>query len=281
MSARDDNYGSVGAVSGVQNPIRLARAVLGHSLIPNPFGRIPPLLLVSTGAREFAEANSIVTVPPEQLIASEAYTQWKKWKKRLETPEKGLSDIPNDPESENMRDIQDTVGAVSLHPADGFAAGVSSGGLLLKCPGRIGEAGVFGAGCWSNQTQVSAAFEGMACSVSGAGEYIVREQLARKIGDAYRAYGHNDPHAMLHRVLLDFWRVSHGRGETAPAVGVILLTSDREGYVRLWCAFTTASMAVGYVSSLDDKPKTAIFRHPNPKEDGKAQIYITSISLSK
>lgn len=95
------------------------------------------------------------------------------------------------------------------------------------------------------------------------------------------------------------------RREETPSVGVILFTAEdnNEGgipavfrvvvfsrltlflaviIVRLWCAFTTASMAIGYASSEKPKPKAVILRHPNPNahgSGGKAQIYVTSLSI--
>ena len=74
---------------------------------------------------------------------------------------------------------------------------------------------------------------------------------------------------------------------------------DRPHAVRLWCAFTTASMAVGYACTRNHKPKVrpcvyvhcetsldgiqaTIFRHPNPHQvraDGRPKTFITSVSL--
>ena len=64
------------------------------------------------------------------------------------------------------------------------------------------QAGIFGAGCWAQHYSNSSA--GMACSVSGTGEEIVRANLARSIGEAYDSS--TDPHELLHRTLVEqFW----------------------------------------------------------------------------
>ncbi|KAH9485134.1 Threonine aspartase 1 [Psilocybe cubensis] len=185
MGARDASFGSVGAVSGVRNPIRLARSILEHARVPDKLGRVPPLTLTSSGAYKFAASRGIDVVPPETLKTAGAEAQWGKWKARLAEQEAGVG----------LGDIQDTVGAVAYNSEEGMAAGVSSGGLLLKWPGRVGEAAIFGAGCWANRI--------MACSVSGTGEDIIREHIARKISEMYNEEA--DPHKVLDTVLRDFW----------------------------------------------------------------------------
>lgn len=200
MDGRSSDFGSVGAVSGIKNPIKLARSILDYSGKPDPLGRIPPMTLTSEGARSFAY-NRIETVSSGSLISPRAREEWKKWKDRLE------SSVKHGKRPDSM---QDTVGAVAYHHAHGMAAGVSrySGGILLKYPGRIGEAGVFGAGCWA-QRFVKPVIE-IACSVSGAGEYIVRTMLARVVGESINACISRgldvDPHEILRCVLVEkFW----------------------------------------------------------------------------
>lgn len=62
-------------------------------------------------------------------------------------------------------DLNDTVGAVVLDANGNFVAGVSSGGISLKVPGRIGDTPVFGAGCWAQNRRDGKA--GFACSATG------------------------------------------------------------------------------------------------------------------
>lgn len=118
----------------MKNPIRLARRILEHSRTPDSLGRIPPLTLVSTGAHAFARSAGLDLVPPESLIAPRAQKQWGVWKARLDAP------LDASMEEGTQNAFQDTVGAVAFVGASGeLASGVSSGGILLKYPGRIGE----------------------------------------------------------------------------------------------------------------------------------------------
>lgn len=107
-------------------------------------------MLVSQGAHAFAVSNGVPTCDAGTLVAPHCISEWEHWKKVLadsspSVPQQGVgAEAP----------VQDTVGAVSWDSIGKLASGVSrfgiasaysransahSGGLLLKCPGRIGE----------------------------------------------------------------------------------------------------------------------------------------------
>lgn len=82
--------------------------------------------LVSRGAEHFAKAQGLSCVEPEALIAPRAREDWSKWKSQLETDRVGVV-VPDEqfPESQGLRDRQDTVGAVAWDLDGDLAAGVS------------------------------------------------------------------------------------------------------------------------------------------------------------
>ncbi|KAL4074155.1 nucleophile aminohydrolase [Scleroderma citrinum] len=292
MDGRTGDFGSVGAVSeGVKNPIKLASAILDQSRKPDRLGRIRPLTLVSSGAHSFAIKKRLETVPPESMISSRASMDWCKWVERhnkageAETPE--LEAIPEDVP-------QDTIGAVAWDNCGNVAAGVSSGGLLLKDSGRVGQAAIFGTGCWAQQSSDGQA--GMACSISGSGEHIIRAGLARAIGDALQVAknpgGAEEADVDVHDVLIttlteQFCRPANERGVSHADVGVLLLTKEaQEGgcaIPRLWCAFTATSMAIAYASSRKPIPKAMVLRRPQTASRSNLSetqpVYITALRL--
>ncbi|EFX06526.1 asparaginase family protein [Grosmannia clavigera kw1407] len=115
--------GACGAVPMIKNPISLARLILDQTNIPLSLRRIPPNILVSAGARRFAEEHGMRTVPNEKLVHESA--EFK---------------------DDNSDIISDTVGAIAVDFQGNIAAGSSSGGIGMKHSGRMGPAALVGIG---------------------------------------------------------------------------------------------------------------------------------------
>ena len=137
------------------------------------------------------------------LPAEASRRRYAKYKAQLDAAE-AKGGRPAEPPST----LWDTVGAVCVDAAGRVAAGVSSGGILLKFPGRVGEAACPGAGCWADQSgdgaagvstsgtrhvpeaitaggsKPSTARRGCRAGPPGKGEQIMRTLLAKAACDA-------------------------------------------------------------------------------------------------
>jgi len=128
--------GAVAAVTGIRNPIRLARAVMEHSR---------HVLLAGAGAEAFARSEGFEFVDPASLIVPARREQWEA--------------------------SHGTIGAVARDADGRVAAATSTGGILLKLPGRVGDTPLVGCGTYADADA--------AVSATGDGEAIIRLTLAR------------------------------------------------------------------------------------------------------
>ncbi|KAF2089045.1 N-terminal nucleophile aminohydrolase [Saccharata proteae CBS 121410] len=79
--------GGVGAVAQIKNPISLARLILEHSSKPLLLKRVPPNLLVSQGATDFAFEQGMSVLPFDAMFSPAARDRWGKWRSDLEYAE--------------------------------------------------------------------------------------------------------------------------------------------------------------------------------------------------
>lgn len=96
-----------------------------------------------------------------------------------ETVSAGLPQGVDGSVSKQVGDVADTVGAVCVDAQGRVSAGVSSGGIALKVDGRVGEAAVYGAGCWAQDGDPETGRPAVAVSVTGVGERVMAALLAR------------------------------------------------------------------------------------------------------
>jgi len=160
MDGRTLATGAVGCVSRTANPITVARRVMELT---------PHALLVGESATAFANKCGLMTgdIP----ITEE----------KLRRYEKEVEEMRRSSDLRKARWLPEygTVGAVALDAKGGTAAGVSTGGLWLKLPGRIGDSAIVGAGFYAD--------EGGAAAATGSGEEIMRLVLSKYACDLMKA----------------------------------------------------------------------------------------------
>jgi len=138
--------GAVAGVKHIKNPINLARLVMEKS---------PHVMMIGDGAEEFAKQNNYELVDNKYFITEERRQQYLKIK-----------------EAQDQK--HGTVGCVALDKTGNLAAGTSTGGMMMKKFGRVGDAPIIGAGTYANNNTC-------AVSATGHGEYFIRLGVARDI----------------------------------------------------------------------------------------------------
>ncbi|XP_072859477.1 threonine aspartase 1 isoform X5 [Pogona vitticeps] len=146
MDGKSLNFGAVGALSGIKNPVSVANRLLKEGQKGKlSAGRIPPCFLVGEGAFKWAVDHGIPACPPGVMATRLSLAAFKRNKRKLELAEKVETDLfqlkkrRQSSEKENDSGTLDTVGAVVVDQEGNVAAAVSSGGLALKHPGRVGQ----------------------------------------------------------------------------------------------------------------------------------------------
>lgn len=257
-----DEYGAVAAVSHVQNPIKLARKILENGRVMQKSGLIPPLMLSGSGAFEYARRNQISIIEnSSELISEKTLQLFEKYSSLCGTIVASNDDL-----------LHDTVGCVAFD-GEMMVSGVSSGGIWLKQQGRVGEAAVYGAGCWSEKASSNKIHVG--CSVSGTGEQIIRTSLAERLCRAVISHAQtgdcNLAECLKREMTVGFLQSPklrmYGDSLWAGFVMLVSVMNDSDGSVELWYGHTTETMAIAYHSTSDNKqPKFILSRKPKDRQ---------------
>ncbi|KAJ3013614.1 taspase, threonine aspartase, 1 [Thoreauomyces humboldtii] len=287
MDASSGSFGAVGSLRGIANPVVAARHVLEAGGHEGDCGRINPLILVGSGASNWCRGrHGVVECEPDALVTDAArrrrqrHLQYvedatrqresssgKQTRKRSASPNatkvlvmkrRHLADHDNAPP-------KDTVGAIAMSADGHVTSGVSSGGISLKLPGRLGSAAQYGAGTFAKtRGNVS-----VACSASGTGEQIIKTLFAREC--VSRVLAADDPALALRAAIEDFLDEPWLGMYQDRHVGVIVFRSEalqkqagKPAQIRreLWWAHTTESFAIGWAAKNGGKPHVRISTLP-------------------
>jgi L-asparaginase / beta-aspartyl-peptidase len=192
MCGATHRVGAVAAVPDLGNAIALARAVLDAN---------EHAILAGAAAWRFAAEVGIAPAPAGSLITERARARLAA---KLGATSGG------------------TVGAVARDRNGRFAAATSTGGIVGKRSGRVGDSPIPGAGTWADPN--------LALSATGDGEAILRVALTRSI--AARAALGDEPDLRA-AIIAELRELARFTGGSAGVIGV-----DRAGVVGVQLAKT-------------------------------------------
>lgn len=167
MDGNTKNCGAVSGLSTVVNPISLARLVMEKT---------PHIYLGFDGAEAFAREQGVETVHSNYFITVENMNRLKQAKEANRVQIDYTQPIQNNVEKETAVPEGDQIGTVGCVAVDSYgnlATATSTGGLVNKMVGRIGDTPIIGAGTYANNI--------CAVSATGKGEAIIRATIARDV----------------------------------------------------------------------------------------------------
>jgi L-asparaginase / beta-aspartyl-peptidase len=153
MEGRTRNAGAVSLITGIRNPISLARDVMEKS---------NHVFLAGDGAMHFAKTLGYTLEEPSYFHNDLRHKQWL----ALRDSEAFQLD-----HSDRKDSKFGTVGAVACDVHGNLAAATSTGGMTNKKWGRVGDSPMIGAGTYANNATC-------AISCTGSGEFFIRGVVA-------------------------------------------------------------------------------------------------------
>ena len=203
--------GAVAGVTGVRNPIRLARVVMTET---------PHVLLIGTGAQALGREHKLQFEAPEWFVTPEQ-------KEKLDKVKKTKQKFGFTPANDSTLWIG-TVGAVALDTKGHLAAGTSTGGIVNKMPGRVGDSPIIGAGTYA---------EDGVCAVSctGHGEFFIRNAVAHEVAARIK-HAKADLPTATRAVIHEQLKAQGGSGGliALDAKGTMSAPFNNEGMYRAW-----------------------------------------------
>ena len=154
MDGKTLNAGAVSLISGIKNPVGLARDVMEKT---------PHVMLAGKGAEEFGVSEGYEKI---NLLTEASKNEWKKW---LENEEyKPLINIEN----------HDTIGMLCLDKDNNMSGACTTSGLAYKMKGRVGDSPIIGSGLFIDNKIGGAVATGLGEEVvKTVGSFLVVELM--------------------------------------------------------------------------------------------------------
>ncbi|WP_400075120.1 isoaspartyl peptidase/L-asparaginase family protein [Winogradskyella sp. R77965] len=153
MEGKNLEAGAVSLITGIKNPVSLARDVMDKSY---------HVFLAGEGAMQFAKGLDYKVENPDYFYDEVRYQQWQ-----------GIKDTEGFQLDHSVKKDGKfgTVGAVACDQNGNIAAATSTGGMTNKKWGRVGDSPMIGAGNYANNKTC-------AVSCTGSGEFFIRGVVA-------------------------------------------------------------------------------------------------------
>jgi beta-aspartyl-peptidase (threonine type) len=166
MNGKNLEAGAVSLISGIKNPVSLAKDVMNKS------GHV---FLAGEGALDFAKSLGYEKMPETYFYDAFRYNQWMEIKD---------SDNFQLDHAKKKDSKFGTVGAVACDSFGDIAAATSTGGMTNKKFGRVGDSPMIGAGNYANNSTC-------AVSCTGSGEFFIRGVVAYEVSALMEFKGMN------------------------------------------------------------------------------------------
>ena len=153
MDGKSLNAGAVSLITGIKNPVSLAKDVMEKS---------EHVFLAGDGAMQFAKELDYQLEKPEYFYDELRYQQW------LDIKDTASFQLDHSAKKDSKFG---TVGAVACDQNGNIAAATSTGGMTNKKWGRVGDSPMVGAGNYANNKTC-------AISCTGSGEFFIRGVVA-------------------------------------------------------------------------------------------------------
>jgi len=219
MDGKTLNAGAVAGITNIKSPIAAAKLVMDSSV---------HVMMAGRGAEKFAMAYGLDTVDNQYFITDKRRQQFERRQAKLKA------------ENDGVNKKYGTVGCAALDKAGNLAAGTSTGGMMYKKFGRVGDSPIIGAGTYADNASC-------AVSCTGHGEYFIRNVVAYDVAARMTYLGESLQEAADYIVMDKLAKIKASGG---------LIAVDREGNIAM--PFNSSGMFRAYVKA-GGEPFVAIY----------------------